>query len=359
MRVKINKIYHDIKQRKRISQVDIVNFLKHFSTLISAGVPIIKTCDILEKTQEKVAMRILIYSIKRDILTGKNIYLSLQKHSQYFDLFTCHLIQIGEHSGKLDLTLARVTTHWEGKLKFQKHLKQVLFYPCLISFAALLMTMTMILFVIPRFAELFHDHYDQLPAITIFIFSFSFFLKKTIWLILSSLFIGSYLFFMTNIFNQPFILLKNLFFHLPFIATYANKIRITQFIRNLSITFTSGIPIVEALNLIAQTSHHTNMITNIIKLRNLINSGRELHQAMEAIPIFPILVIQMVKIGEESGTLDNALCKIADFLEAEIEALINHLNQLLEPLIMLVLGVLIGGLIIGMYLPVFKLGTTL
>ena len=348
-----------LKQKRQINLFDITIFLRQLATLISAGIPIIQCCDILEKSQEKIALRLLIYALKREILSGKNLFHSLQHHPHHFDPFTCELIQIGEHTGKLDVMLTTVALHQEKNLTFKKRIKRALFYPCMITITALLITISMFLFIVPRFADLFHDSQDKLPALTLWIFYFSARLKEQIVTFL----IGITVFTLFLFHSKHAIIIKKYFWKillsLPLIKQCIHKIALTRFARNLAITLTAGIPILDALKLTANAWSNPEFINMTATLRHKISAGLQLHHAMETLSYFPLLMIQMVKIGEESGKLEHMLNKIADFIESDIDQLLSHCNQLLEPLIMIVLGALIGGLVIGMYLPIFKLGNVL
>lgn len=341
-----------LKQKSRITSFDITIFLRQFATLLTAGIPILRCCEMLEKSQVKISMRVLIYSIKRELLSGKDLYSSLYYHQQYFDALTCQLIKIGEHTGKLDITLQMIADEHEKQLAFVKRIKQALFYPCIISVMALVITTSMFLFVIPRFAELFTDTHVPLPTLTLWLFSLSLMLKK-----------HCILLFLPAIFILLILIKKNIllryFSKLPLIHPFLQKIILARFARHLAMTFSAGIPVMSALKLMMHSHTSMEFTQAIIHLRTRMNTGLQLHQAMQTLPYFPDLMVQMVKMGEESGSLDTLLIKIADFFESDIEQLVSQFSQLLEPLIMLILGVLIGGLIIGMYLPIFKLGSVM
>lgn len=357
-------LFNTLKRRflshnQPITQVDITIFLRQFATLISAGIPVIQCCDILEKSQKKTTMRLLIYSIKREILSGKNLYFSLRNHPQHFDALICQLIQIGEHTGKLDMMLNIIANYYEKSLAFKKRIKQALFYPCIITITALMVTFSMFIFVIPRFAELFQDSHNKLPLLTVWIFYLSTILQQHIGLLLSVIFIFAATILRSKRSAKVKSYLQKIAEKLPFIQQYIHKITLTRFARNLAITFAAGIPITDALKLTANASGNLEFVSAIRELRSKISSGMQLHHAMEMLPYFPVLMIQMVKIGEESGMLEQMLDKIVAFFESDIDQLIGHLSQLFEPLIMMILGVLIGGLIIGMYLPLLNLGRLL
>lgn len=350
-----NRIQH-LKQKRQISRFDITVFLRQFATLITAGIPITQCCEILEKSQEKTTLRLLIYSIKREILAGKSLFYSMQCHPIFFDDFTCQLIRIGEETGKLDSTLLHIAKHQEKNLELRKQIKQALFYPCTITMTSILITFGMFLFVIPRFNELFQDMHSKLPQLTIWIFYLSSQLKQycTIVLIVICLLISVSFYHKDKRYGRYF---YHFALKIPFLKNCLRKIILANFARNLALTFAAGMPITEALKLAGSASDHIEFANIVAKLHGKISAGLQLHHGMAAFPYFPALMVQMIKIGEESGMLEHMLTKIADFLESDIDNLINHFSKLLEPLIMVVLGVLIGGLIIGMYLPIFKLGS--
>lgn len=348
-----------LKHRCHITTFDISVFLRQFASLIAAGIPIIQSCELLEKSQEKNALRLLIYSIKRDILSGKNLYFSFKQHPRYFDELTCQLVQIGEHTGKLDMMLNTIASYQEKNQAFANRVKQALFYPCIISITAVIATFCMFIFIIPRFAELFQEMQNTLPALTVWIFFLAGKMQQYSLLIIGiSLLLALIIFYAKHSTSLKFKLMR-IINKFPLINRYHHKVILARFARNLAITFTAGIPITEALKLTADACNNTEFINIIARLRTKIISGLQLHHAMASSPFFPSLMIQMVKIGEESGMLEQMLDNVAGFFEADIDQLIERLNQLLEPLIMMVLGVLIGGLVIGMYLPIFKLGSVL
>lgn len=346
-------------KKRQITTSDAVIFLRQFATLIEAGIPLIQSCDLLEKSQEKTALRLLIYSIKREILAGKTLFHSLKPHPSVFDELTCQLIHMGECTGNLDKMLSLIARHQEKNLAFKKRIQQALFYPLVISITAFVMTFSLFMFVIPRFAELFHDTTVKLPLLTAWIFYCSDLLQRY-----SGLCLVILLSFLWVLFRSPYsrAIKRGLYqtlIQLPLLKSYMRKIILARFARNLAIALSAGIPLIEALSLTAATSGNMEFTGLITKLRNKIRSGLQLHYVMGLFPYFPALMVHMVRIGEESGKLEHMLDKTADFLEAEIDHFTGKLSQLLEPLIMLVLGVLIGGLVISLYLPIFKVGSAL
>lgn len=337
-----------------ISDETIAIFFRQFATLITAGISLTRACDLLEKSQT-TQLNDLIKRIKKDMLAGKTFAFCLKQHPRYFTTFTCQLIYIGEQTGKLELILTSLAEHLEKKLQFKKQLRQALFYPCIILVTAFLITLMMFIFVVPKFALLFADMNQQLPFLTLIIFDVALKLK-----VYGSYFLSISLLSLILIiyFKKKFAHLKlNLvYLKLPLLKAHFHKMILIHFSRNLALTFASGMAITEALKISGEISFNHHFLTIVGNLILKIRSGLPLYYCLSLFPIFPPLMIQMVKIGEESGQLDYMLNKTADFFEAEIEQLIKYFTQLLEPLIMLVLGVLIGGLILGMYLPIFKLG---
>jgi type IV pilus assembly protein PilC len=355
----LHTFYLALKQNRRISDFDIGLLLRQFTILFIAGIPIIKCLDVLEKCQIKNAMRSLVFAVKKEILSGKDFHSSLRKQKPYFDEMTCQLIKIGEHTGKLDIMLTLITDEKEKYAAFRKKLKQALFYPMMITMTALLVTLSMFLFVIPKFSELFSDARLSLPWITNWVFFISSKLQHYSFII----FLVPVIFLMLLLPNPYISRIKNNIRHylirLPYLKSFSQKILLARFSRNLAMTYAAGMPITDALKLIMFANTNSDFTYWIIKLRNNIASGLQLHQAMQPLPCFPDMMVQMVKVGEESGTVEHLLNKTADMFEADINQFITQFSQLLEPLIMLMLGVLIGGLVIAMYLPIFKLGSVL
>ncbi|OGT35210.1 MAG: hypothetical protein A3F11_02060 [Gammaproteobacteria bacterium RIFCSPHIGHO2_12_FULL_37_14] len=349
-----------LKKNRRINHFDIILFLRQFATLISAGIPILQSCDILAKSQEKNSLRQIIYSIREQIASGKALSYSLKFRTLYFDELTCQLIHIGEHTGKLDNMLEMIAAHHEKNLAFNRKIQQIIFYPCLVMIVSLVILCGLFLVVIPRFAELFQDVPNKLPLLTIYIFAVSYYFQRYGWVILLLLqsVIGFVLYhpaYRKKMKDYLYLLL----FHIPPIKQYMLKIIFARFARQLAITFSAGIPIIDALHLVSKISSDVKFTTSIALLKSKLHTGLSLNHAMQALAYFPEIMIQMIKIGEETGKLDFMLDKTADFMESDIDQITAQLSKMIEPLIMLFLGVLIGGIVIGMYLPIFKLGTTL
>ena len=354
--IRKNRIQLLNKFTRKISSLDIALFFRQLATLISAGVPILQSCETLHQSEEKLPLKSLIHTLKNEIAAGKSFTAGLKKFPHYFNNLSCHLLEAGEQSGTLEIMLNRVANYHEKLLHLKKQIKQALFYPALVSMVAIAITLIMLIFVIPRFEELFQTMQGALPAFTVAIISISKLLRNNAWILLlpiTTFFIAFY-FYQKNTQTKQFI--DHILLKLPGLRTLFQKSILARFTRSLAILFNSGIPITEALTISANTSDNHIYIQAIHSLQNEVASGQQLHTAMLNNPLFPPMTIQMIKVGEESGALDKMLEKIADLYESDIDHMISNLSHLLEPLIMVVLGVLIGGLVIGMYLPIFKLG---
>lgn len=356
---KLIECLRTLKRRQGITEFDIVILLRQLATLITAGIPIMKCLDIIRKSQTNTAIQLLLHLIRQEMLAGKDLSSCLRQHTRYFNAVTCQLIKIGEYSGNLENTINMIAIRMEKNLSFKKRVRQALFYPVIITIVALVVTLCMFIFVIPRFAELFSNAKIQLPMLTVWIFYLSDKLRQSaIFVIILTLF-----FSISLVFAGTAPLVKNKFkqmlLHIPFLYQCQQKMQLARLARILSMSFAAGLPVTDALSLTIQAEGSRDFTLQVMRLRSRINSGLQLHQAMEATTGFPNLMIQLTKVGDETGMLDQMLDKVADIFESDIDQVIGQLNQLLEPLIMLVLGVLIGGLVIGMYLPIFKLGSVL
>lgn len=345
-----------IKERRPIVNEDKVFFLRQFATLMKAGVPLFESLTILERSQEKIALRILIYSLKKDVFSGKTLHESFSKQSRYFNHFICHLIQIGEQTGKLDTLLMVIAAHEEKRFIFINKIRSALFYPMLMIASAFFITACMLVFIVPAFIELFKDTKIQLPWLTRSIFYLSTQLNH-------HLFLSVVLFLLLSIFIykgcQQFHFRETILYKMPIIKKYGEKILMARFARNLSTVVGAGIPLAEGMKWVAYSFNTTLFGKLIFTMRHKMHMGLALHAVMQNLSCFPLFMVQMVKVGEESGKLDEMLEKVAEFFETEIDLLMQKFEHLFEPFVMIVLGVLIGGLIVSMYLPIFELGDAL
>lgn len=342
---------------RAILQFDIAIFFRQLATLISANIPIVQSCDILQQSQEKIPLKLLIRSLKQEIESGKTFAESLKKFPRYFDEFVCHLIHTGEYSGTLEKMLKRIAHHQEKSLALKNKIKQALFYPTIIFIVAIIVSLIMLIFIVPQFVELFQNMHGTLPAFTKAIIFLSDTLRENYWLTLLPIF-GMYLFIYYYKNSRPFkSSIDSILFTIPFLKTIFQKTLLIRFSRGLATTYAAGVPILDALKIITYASHHVHYTKAITTLQTDVKAGKQLHASMQRNSLFSAMSVQMVKVGEESGSLDFMLEKIAEIYENDIDHIAANLSHLIEPLIMIILGVLIGGLVIAMYLPIFKLGT--
>lgn len=351
----LSKQFNVIFYKNTISSTAIASLLRQLATLLAAGVSILSACTLLQTHNHHTSLHRLIQCIKQDILSGQSLHYALRQYPLYFDPLTLQLIYIGEQTGKLDLSLQAIAQHHENKLALQRKIKQSLFYPCVISFIACGISVCMLLFIIPRFAELFAGKENNLPFITRFIFLLATTLQQHgIWLLMIPLMIACLYYFYGPHNTQS---VYQYLFSLPFIKQLHLTVQVARFTRHLALMLSAGMTITDALRTSIHTTQPSPFFIVLQQVHATICAGTPLHRALGLHAAFPASLIQMSKIGEESGMLDDMLARAADLLEAEMDLIIGRLTQLLEPLIMLILGALIGGAVISLYLPIFKLGS--
>jgi type IV pilus assembly protein PilC len=343
---------------KKITPANISFFSRQLALMIKAGIPLIETFNILANSQTNLLMKHLILEIKKAVETGLTFSEALKKHPLLFSELICNLVAAGEKSGKLEMMLDKVASYKEKSATIKKKIKKALVYPLAILLIACLVTLGLLGFVVPQFASLFASFGAELPALTRMIINLSN-LVKTYWLIIFFFFCGlAYGYVVSRKYCRWFreaidkILLK-----LPILGSVVVKTIIARFAQTLAITFAAGLPLVDALKAVAGVTGNSIYAKATAKIIENVSSGQQLHFAMNKTQLFPNMVIQMIAIGEESGTLEFMLIKVADFYEEEINNAVDTLNNLLEPIIMALLGVLVGCLVIAMYLPIFKLGS--
>ena len=345
-----------LRKQHTIRPFDIILFFRQFSTLIAAGIPIVQAIAILNQNKEQTKLFPVLSVIKNDITAGNGFAYSLRKFPQYFDEITCGLIYAGEKTGTLEIILDQIAKYKEKIFLLKNQIQQALFYPVMIFIVAITITLIMLIFIVPHFAELFSSMHSELPAFTVTIIYLAHFLQHYLLsIILVLLSCSGFLYYMRHT-PQVIAIKDRLLLNTPGLSMALHKFILARFARSLAILFAAGIPITEALKILAPTTGNISYTQVVQKLFFDISGGQQLHIAMQTYKLFPRMMLQMIQVGEESGTLEKMLIKIAEFYESDLNHFIAHLNRLLEPLIMLVLGVLIGGLVIAMYLPIFKLG---
>jgi len=342
---------------KKITAGDIAIFSRQLATMMSSGVPLVQSFEIIANGNENPRMQQLLLTIKNDIESGNPLAESLAKHPLQFDELFCNLVRAGEHAGILEELLHKVATYKEKTEAIKAKIKKALFYPTAVIVVAGIVTAILLIFVVPQFEELFSGFGATLPAFTQMVIDLSRFMQDYWFIVLAGIIGVIYGFIQLKRRSVKFgHFLDKMALKMPIVGVILNKAAIARFARTLSTMFAAGVPLVEAMESVAGATGNIVYSDAILRIRDEVSTGRQLNLAMRDASIFPSMVIQMVAIGEESGALDDMLAKVADFYEDEVDNAVDSLSSLLEPLIMAVLGVLVGGLVIAMYLPIFKLG---
>jgi type IV pilus assembly protein PilC len=342
----------------KVTEKDITLFTRQLATMMKSGVPLLQAFDIVGKGHANASVGKLLMDIKTEVETGSSLSTAFRKYPQYFDQLFCNLVGAGEQAGILDSLLDRLATYKEKILGIKKKIKSALFYPVSIIVVALVITAVIMIFVIPTFKDLFKGFGADLPAPTQIVMNMSDWFVAN-WYILFPALIGAV--WATLWFYKRSVTMQNavdrLMLRLPIFGDVIRKASIARWCRTLSTMFAAGVPLVEALDSVAGAAGNHVYFVATKKIQQEVSTGTGLTVAMQNTNVFPSMVLQMTAIGEESGALDAMLAKVADFFEAEVDEAVEALSSLMEPLIMVVLGGLIGGLVVAMYLPIFKMGS--
>jgi len=341
-----------------VSEKDITLFTRQLATMMKSGVPLLQAFDIVGKGHANPAVARLLMTIKADVETGMNLKQAFEKHPLHFDALFCNLVGAGEAAGILESLLDRLATYKEKILGIKAKIKSALFYPIAIIVVAVVITAIIMIFVIPAFKEVFKSFGADLPTPTLIVMAMSDFVVAN-WFFLFSTMGGSiYAFFWTwkrSVKMQMF--MDKVVLKIPVFGDLIRKSSIARWTRTLATMFAAGVPLVEALGSVAGASGNYVYYMATKKIQAEVSTGSSLTSSMQGTEVFPNMVIQMAMIGEEAGSLDAMLGKVADFFEQEVDDTVEALSSLMEPMIMVVLGTLIGGMVIAMYLPIFKLGS--
>lgn len=341
----------------KVSEKDITLFTRQLATMMKSGVPLLQSFDIVGKGHSNPAVAKLLLDIKSDVETGSSLSTAFRKYPLYFDQLFCNLIGAGEQAGILDTLLDRLATYKEKILAIKSKIKSALFYPISIVIVAFVITAVIMIFVVPAFKDLFSSFGADLPGPTLVVMAISDTFVEWWWAIFGSIGFAVWFFFYTwkrSISMQS--TMDRLVLKIPVFGELIRKATIARFSRTLATMFSAGVPLVEALDSVAGASGNRVYYDATKKIQSEISTGTSLTIAMQNSNVFPNMVLQMTAIGEESGALDSMLSKVADFYEAEVDDAVEALSSLMEPMIMVVLGTLIGGLVVALYLPIFKLG---
>jgi type IV pilus assembly protein PilC len=343
---------------KKITEKDLSLFTRQLATMMKAGVPLLQSFDIVGKGHANPSMSRLIMDLRGDIETGTSLNNAFRKYPLYFDPLFCNLVGAGEQAGILEDLLTRLAIYKEKTLAIKAKIKSALMYPISILAIAFIVTAVIMIWVVPAFKSVFQSFGADLPAPTLMVMAMSEFFVAWWYVIFGGIGAGLYFFFQAwqrSLKVQQF--MDRTLLKLPIFGSVIRKATIARWTRTLSTMFAAGVPLVEALDSVGGASGNFVYLEATRKIQTEVSTGTSLTVAMQNVNVFPNMVTQMVSIGEESGSLDAMLGKVADFFEEEVDEAVGALSSLMEPLIMVVLGVLIGGLVIAMYLPIFKLGS--
>ena len=356
---KQSKLFRKTEKRKILPK-DIAVFFRQLSTMMAAGVPLVQSFEIIGRGNENAGLRDLILKIKADVESGTSLSDSLAKHPYHFDALVISLVNAGEQAGVLESLLDNIATYKEKTESLKSKIKKALFYPAAVIVVAFIVTAILLIFVVPQFEDLFRSFGADLPAFTRVVVGLSGWMQEYWWLLFGAI-IGSVVGFTqakrrSRKFGR---ILDRTVLKIPIVGPIMHKAAVARYARTLSTMFSAGVPLVEALESVAGATGNVVYSDAVLMIRDSVATGQQLQFAMAQTGLFPNMVEQMVAIGEESGSLDAMLSKVADFFEQEVDDAVDALSSLLEPLIMSVLGVLIGSLVVAMYLPIFKMGAAI
>jgi type IV pilus assembly protein PilC len=360
LKVKKQSSLFSQQRKKAITAKDIAVFFRQLATMMSAGVPLVQAFEIIGRGHDNISMRNLILKIKSEVESGTSLSETLAKHPTHFDELVVNLVNAGEQAGVLEALLDKIAVYKEKTEYLKSKIKKAMFYPAAVIVVAIIVTAILLIFVVPQFEQLFTSFGADLPAFTRLVVNLSEFMQDWWWLVFGGA-VGVVVGILqakkrSRKFSRFFdrVLLK-----LPIVGTIMHKASIARYARTLSTMFAAGVPLVEALESVAGATGNVVYSDAVLMIRDSVATGQQLQFAMSQTGLFPNMVEQMVAIGEESGALDTMLSKVADFYEQEVDDAVDALSSLLEPLIMSILGILIGGLVVAMYLPIFKLGAAI
>ncbi|WPC04383.1 type II secretion system F family protein [Pseudomonas benzenivorans] len=342
---------------KKIKPLDIALFTRQMATMMKAGVPLLQSFDIIGEGFNNPNMRKLVDNLKQEVAAGNSFAAALRKQPQYFDDLYCNLVDSGEQAGALETLLDRVATYKEKTEALKAKIKKAMTYPIAVIVVAVIVTVILLIKVVPAFESVFKGFGAELPAFTQMVLGLSYALQEWWFILVIGLFVFAFTFKEAHRRSEKFRnTLDRSQLKLPIIGDILYKSAVARYARTLSTTFAAGVPLVDALDSVSGATGNVVFKNAVAKIKQDVSSGTQLNFSMRTVGIFPSMAVQMTAIGEESGALDEMLSKVATFYEDEVDNLVDNLATLMEPMIMAVLGVLVGGLIIAMYLPIFQLG---
>ncbi len=346
--------------KQKIKPVDIAYFARQLTSMMRSGIPLIQSLDIMQSGQENPSMQDLINAIAKDISEGSDLAGALANHPKYFDELFVNLIGAGEQAGTLEDMLEKVATYKEKTENMKAKVKKAMMYPISVLIIACVVTVIMLIFVIPQFKDLFEGFGANLPAFTQMVVNMSEWLQEKWWMPVGILIMSGVAFTQAKQRSEKFRrFLDRVALKIPVMGVIINKSAIARFARTLSTMSASGVPLIESLDAVAGATGNIVYKEATLNIKDDTSKGVQLYVAMQTTQVFPNMVVQMTKIGEESGRIEDMLNKVADYFEEQVDDLVDSLSKQIEPLIMAILGVLVGGLVVAMYLPIFKMGAAI
>ena len=342
---------------KAVRPKDLAIFTRQLATMMKAGVPLLQAFDIVGRGNPNPSVTRLLYDIRTDVETGTSLNVAFRKYPRYFDDLYCNLVEAGEAAGILDQLLDRLAVYMEKTEAMKSKIKSALMYPISVLIVAFVVTAVIMIFVVPAFKEVFANFGADLPGPTLFVIALSEIFVQYWWLIFGGLFGGFYFFMQAWRRSKAMqMVMDRVLLRMPIFGTLVEKSCVARWTRTLATMFAAGVPLVEALNSVGGAAGNSVYTAATVKIQQEVSTGTALTEAMTNVKLFPSMVLQMCAIGEESGSVDHMLGKAADFFEAEVDDMIAGISSLMEPIIIVVLGTVIGGIVVAMYLPIFKLG---
>ncbi len=360
--IKIKKKPKDIEinlpfLKSRVPEKDVVVFTRQFSTMINAGLPIIQCLEIQSAQQENKEFKKVLSAVKNAVETGETLADALRKHPTAFDALYCNMVEAGETGGALDIILGRLAFFMEKNMKLKKQVKGALVYPASVITVAIIVIAIMMIFVIPAFQKMFSGFGADLPLLTQIIVNISAFMRNNVIFIIAAIFIISFTLKKTyQKSDKAHHFFDSMFLKMPIFGMLLRKVAVAKFTRTLGTMISSGVPILTSLEIVARTAGNVVIEKAILSTRESISQGKTIAEPLMESGIFPAMVVQMIAVGETTGALDDMLNKIADFYDDEVDAAVSAITSLIEPLLMVFLGGILGTMIVGMYLPIFMLG---
>jgi len=344
--------------KSKVKSAEITMFTRQMATMLTAGIPLVQALNVINETTPTSPLGALTRKIRLDIEGGSSFSFALKRNPEYFDLLFCNLVESGEQSGTLDVMLDRIAIYKEKTDSLKKKIKKAMYYPAAVVVVAIIVTCILLIKVVPTFQDLFKSFGAQLPPFTLFVLHISELLRAHGFVVLVGFIIS---FFCLAKLHKKSIRFQHLTqivsLKLPVIGNILKKTLVARFARTLATTSAAGVPLTEALDAVARACGNIRYANAILYIKEEISTGQQMRTSMRKTNIFPVMVVQMIGIGEEAGNLENMLAKIATIYEEEVDLAVDGLTTLLEPIIMVLLGVIVGGLVIAMYLPIFKLGS--